>query len=101
MENLSIKYNGEIGKTTNFRLGFNQSSIINSQKVKNRAVIYLVVKSDDLATPFEIPKILTRTPIVHGRSAKTAIFNLEENGFYLYGDITGITEFVLHEAVYS
>ena len=101
MENLSTKYKGEIGKTTNFRLGFNQSSIINSQKVKDKAVIYLVVKSDDLATPFEIPKILTRTPIIHGRSAKTAIFNLEENGFYLYGDITGITEFVLHEAVYS
>ena len=101
LENLSTKYKGEIGKTTNFRLGFNQSSIINSQKVKDKAIIYLVVKSDDLATPFEIPKILTRTPIIHGRSAKTAIFNLEENGFYLYGDITGITEFVLHEAVYS
>ena len=91
MENLNTKSNGDIVSITSFRLGFNASNVLNTSKIKDKKIIYVTVRSDNMYISCQLPKNILRAMLVHGTSAKTAILSIEDTGFWLYGDITGIT----------
>ena len=101
LENLNTKYKADIASVTSVRLGFNPSTTFNATKIKDKAIVYLTVKSNDMHIPCLLSKHLNRAMLVHGQSARTAIITIEDNGFTLYGDITGITGLFLVEYVYS
>jgi hypothetical protein len=48
----------------------------------------------------QLPKNINRAMLVHGINARTAILAIEETGFWLYGDTTGMTGIYLSEYVY-
>ena len=101
LENLNTKHKADIASTISFRLGFNSSTVINTSKIKDKAIIYVTVKTDNMYISTQIPKNINRAMLVHGTNARTAILAIEENGFYLYGDITGMTGIYLSEYVYA
>ena len=100
MENLNTKHKADIASVTSFRLGFNSSTTINTSKIKDKAIVYVTVRSDNMYISVLFPKNITRAMLVHGQSARTAILAIEETGFWLYGDITGMTGIYLSEYVY-
>lgn len=100
LENLNTKANGDIASITSFRLGFNASNILNASKIKDKAIVYVTVRSDNMYISTQLPKNITRAMLVHGQSARTAILAIEESGFWLYGDTTGMTGIYLSEFVY-
>ena len=101
LENLNTKPNGDIVSITSFRLGFNSSNVLNTSKIKDKKIIYVTVRSDNMYISCQLPKNILRAMLVHGTSAKTAILSIEDTGFWLYGDITGITGIFLSEYIYS
>ena len=101
LENLNTKSNGDIASVTSFRLGFNRSNVLNTSKIKDKKIIYVTVRSDNMYISCQLPKNILRAMLVHGTSAKTAILSIEDTGFWLYGDITGITGIFLSEYIYS
>ena len=101
LENLNTKPNGDIVSITSFRLGFNASNVLNTSKIKDKKIIYVTVRSDNMYISCQLPKNILRAMLVHGTSAKTAILSIEDTGFWLYGDITGITGIFLSEYIYS
>ena len=101
VENLNTKSNGDIVSITSFRLGFNASNVLNTSKIKDKKIIYVTVRSDNMYISCQLPKNILRAMLVHGTSAKTAILSIEDTGFWLYGDITGITGIFLSEYIYS
>lgn len=101
LENLNTKSNGDIVSITSFRLGFNASNVLNTSKIKDKKIIYVTVRSNNMYISCQLPKNILRAMLVHGTSAKTAILSIEETGFWLYGDITGITGIFLSEYVYA
>lgn len=101
MENLNTKANGDIASITSFRLGFNTSNVLNTSKIKDKKIVYVTVRSDNMHISTQLPKNISRAMLVHGTSAKTAILSIEDTGFWLYGDITGITGIFLSEYIYS
>ena len=100
LENLNTKLKAELGSVSSFRLGFNQSNIINISKIKDKAIIYVTVKTDNMYVSTQLPKNINRAMLIHGTNARTAILSIEENGFYLYGDITGMTNIFITEYCY-
>ena len=100
LENLSTKSNGDIASVTSFRLGFNTSNVLNTSKIKDKKIVYVTVRSDNMHISTQLPKNISRAMLVHGTNARTAILSIEETGFWLYGDITGITGIFLAEYVY-
>ena len=100
LENLNTKHKADIASVTSFRLGFNSSTTINTSKIKDKAIVYVTVRSDNMYISVLLPKNITRAMLVHGQSARTAILAIEETGFWLYGDITGMTGIYLSEYVY-
>lgn len=100
LENLNTKSNGDIVSITSFRLGFNASNVLNTSKIKDKKIVYVTVRSDNMYISCQLPKNILRAMLVHGTSAKTAILSIEDTGFWLYGDITGITGIFLSEYVY-
>lgn len=100
VENLNTKANGDITSITSFRLGFNTSNILNASKVKDKKIVYVTVKTDNMYVSTQLPKNINRAMLVHGTNARTAIISIEETGFFLYGDITGMTGIYLSEFVY-
>ena len=100
LENLNTKLKAELGSVSSFRLGFNQSNIINISKIKDKAIIYVTVKTDNMYVSTQLPKNINRAMLIHGTNARTAILSIEENGFYLYGDITGMTNIYITEYCY-
>ena len=101
LENLNTKSNGDIVSITSFRLGFNASNVLNTSKIKDKKIVYVTVRSDNMHISTQLPKNISRAMLVHGTSAKTAILSIEDTGFWLYGDITGITGIFLAEYVYA
>ena len=101
VENLNTKSNGDIVSITSFRLGFNASNVLNTSKIKDKKIVYVTVRSDNMYISCQLPKNILRAMLVHGTSAKTAILSIEDTGFWLYGDITGITGIFLSEYIYS
>lgn len=101
LENLNTKANGDIASITSFRLGFNASNVLNTSKIKDKKIVYVTVRSDNMYISCQLPKNILRAMLVHGTSAKTAILSIEDTGFWLYGDITGITGIFLSEYIYS
>lgn len=101
LENLNTKANGDIASITSFRLGFNTSNVLNTSKIKDKKIVYVTVRSDNMHISTQLPKNISRAMLVHGTSAKTAILSIEDTGFWLYGDITGITGIFLSEYIYS
>ena len=101
LENLNTKSNGDIASVTSFRLGFNTSNVLNTSKIKDKKIIYVTVRSDNMHISTQLPKNISRAMLVHGTNARTAILSIEETGFWLYGDITGITGIFLAEYIYS
>ena len=101
LENLNTKSNGDIVSITSFRLGFNASNVLNTSKIKDKKIVYVTVRSDNMYISCQLPKNILRAMLVHGTSAKTAILSIEDTGFWLYGDITGITGIFLSEYIYS
>jgi len=101
LENLNTKSNGDIASITSFRLGFNASNVLNTSKIKDKKIVYVTVRSDNMYISCQLPKNILRAMLVHGTSAKTAILSIEDTGFWLYGDITGITGIFLAEYVYA
>lgn len=101
LENLNTKANGDIASITSFRLGFNTSNVLNTSKIKDKKIVYVTVRSDNMYISCQLPKNISRAMLIHGTSAKTAILSIEETGFWLYGDITGITGIFLSEYIYS
>ena len=101
MENLNTKPNGDIVSINSFRLGFNASNVLNTSKIKDKKIIYVTVRSDNMYISCQLPKNILRAMLVHGTGAKTAILSIEDTGFWLYGDITGITGIFLSEYIYS
>ena len=101
VENLNTKANGDIASITSFRLGFNTSNVLNTSKIKDKKIVYVTVRSDNMHISTQLPKNISRAMLVHGTSAKTAILSIEDTGFWLYGDITGITGIFLSEYIYS
>jgi len=101
LENLNTKANGDIASITSFRLGFNTSNVLNTSKIKDKKIVYVTVRSDNMHISTQLPKNISRAMLVHGTSAKTAILSIEDAGFWLYGDITGITGIFLSEYIYS
>jgi len=100
LENLNTKPNGDIASVTSFRLGFNTSNVLNTSKIKDKKIVYITVRSDNMHISTQLPKNISRAMLVHGTNARTAILSIEETGFWLYGDITGITGIFLAEYVY-
>lgn len=100
LENLNTKYKADIASVTSFRLGFNSSTIINTSKIKDKAIVYVTVKTDNMYVSTQLPKNINRAMLVHGINARTAILAIEETGFWLYGDTTGMTGIYLSEYVY-
>ena len=100
MENLNTKSNGDIASVTSFRLGFNASSALNTSKINNKKIVYVTVKTDDMYISTLLPKNINRAMLIHGKTARTAILAIEDTGFWLYGDITGMTGIYLSEYVY-
>ena len=101
LENLNTKPNGDIASVTSFRLGFNTSNVLNTSKIKDKKIVYVTVRSDNMHISTQLPKNISRAMLVHGTNARTAILSIEETGFWLYGDITGITGIFLAEYVYA
>ena len=101
LENLNTKANGDIVSVTSFKLGFNTSSILNASKIKDKKIVYATVRSDNMYISCQLPKNILRAMLVHGTSAKTPILSIEETGFWLYGNISGITGIFLSEYVYA
>ena len=101
LENLDTKPNGDIASITSFRLGFNASNALNASKIKDKKIVYVTVRSDNMYISCQLPKNIHRAMLIHGINAKTAILSIEETGFWLYGDITGITGIFLSEYIYS
>ena len=101
LENLNTKPNGDIASVTSFRLGFNTSNVLNTSKIKDKKIVYVTVRSDNMHISTQLPKNISRAMLVHGTNARTAILSIEETGFWLYGDITGITGIFLAEYIYS
>ena len=101
LENLNTKSNGDIASVTSFRLGFNTSNVLNTSKIKDKKIVYVTVRSDNMHISTQLPKNISRAMLVHGTNARTAILSIEETGFWLYGDITGITGIFLAEYVYA
>ena len=101
LENLNTKPNGDIASVTSFRLGFNTSNVLNTSKIKDKKIVYVTVRSDNMHISTQLPKNISRAMLVHGTNARTAIISIEETGFFLYGDITGITGIFLSEYVYA
>ena len=103
MENLNTKPNGDIASITSFRLGFNASNALNPnlKEVIDKKIVYVTVRSDNMYISCQLPKNIHRAMLIHGINAKTAILSIEETGFWLYGDITGITGIFLSEYIYS
>ena len=101
VENLNTKSNGDIASVTSFRLGFNASNVLNTSKIKDKKIIYVTVRSDNMYVSTQLPKNINRAMLVHGTNARTAIISIEETGFWLYGDITGMTGIYLSEYIYS
>lgn len=101
VENLNTKPNGDIASVTSFRLGFNTSNVLNTSKIKDKKIVYVTVRSDNMHISTQLPKNISRAMLVHGTNARTAILSIEETGFWLYGDITGITGIFLAEYVYA
>ena len=100
LENLNTKHKADIASVTSFRLGFNSSTVINTSKIKDKAIIYVTVKTDNMYISTQLPKNINRAMLVHGINARTAIISIEETGFFLYGDITGMTGIYLSEYIY-
>ena len=100
LENLNTKHKADIASVTSFRLGFNSSTTINTSKIKDKAIVYVTVRSDNMHISTQLPKSISRAMLVHGQSARTAILAIDESGFWLYGDITGMTGIYLSEYVY-
>ena len=100
LENLNTKYKSDIASITSFRIGFNSSTVINTSKIKDKAIIYVTVKTDNMYVSTQLPKNINRAMLVHGTNARTAIISIEETGFFLYGDISGMTGIYLSEYVY-
>ena len=100
LENLNTKTNGDIASVTSFRLGFNASNVLNTSKIKDKKIVYVTVKTDNMYISTQLPKSIYRAMLVHGTSAKTAILSIEDTGFWLYGDITGMTGIYLSEYIY-
>ena len=100
LENLNTKSNGDIVSITSFRLGFNASNVLNTSKIKDKKIVYVTVRSDNMYISTLLPKNIARAMLVHGQSARTAILAIEESGFWLYGDTTGMTGIYLSEYVY-
>ena len=100
VENLNTKHKADIASVTSFRLGFNSSTVINTSKIKDKAIIYVTVKTDNMYISTQLPKNINRAMLVHGINARTAIISIEETGFFLYGDITGMTGIYLSEYIY-
>lgn len=100
LENLNTKANGDIASITSFRLGFNASNVLNTSKIKDKKIIYVTVRSDNMHISCQLPKNISRAMLVHGTNARTAIISIEETGFSLYGDISGMTGIYLSEYVY-
>ena len=101
LENLNTKPNGDIASVTSFKLGFNTSNVLNTSKIKDKKIIYVTVRSDNMYISCQLPKNISRAMLVHGTNARTAILSIEDTGFWLYGDITGITGIFLAEYIYS
>ena len=101
LENLNTKSNGDIASVTSFKLGFNTSNVLNTSKIKDKKIIYVTVRSDNMHISCQLPKNISRAMLVHGTNARTAILSIEDTGFWLYGDITGITGIFLAEYIYS
>ena len=101
LENLNTKSNGDIASVTSFRLGFNTSNVLNTSKIKDKKIIYVTVRSDNMHISCQLPKNISRAMLVHGTNARTAILSIEETGFWLYGDITGINGIFLSEYIYA
>ena len=101
LENLNTKHKADIASITSFRLGFNASNVLNTSKIKDKKIVYVTVRSDNMHISCQLPKNILRAMLVHGTSAKTAILSIEDTGFWLYGDITGITGIFLSEYVYD
>ena len=101
LENLNTKSNGDIASVTSFRLGFNTSNVLNTSKIKDKKIIYVTVRSDNMHISCQLPKNISRAMLVHGTNARTAILSIEDTGFWLYGDITGINGIFLSEYVYA
>ena len=101
LENLNTKLNGDIASVTSFRLGFNTSNVLNTSKIKDKKIIYVTVRSDNMHISCQLPKNISRAMLVHGTNARTAILSIEDTGFWLYGDITGINGIFLSEYVYA
>ena len=101
LENLNTKSNGDIVSITSFRLGFNASNVLNASKIKDKKIVYVTVRSDNMHISTQLPKNISRAMLVHGTNARTAILSIEETGFWLYGDITGVTGIFLAEYVYA
>lgn len=101
LENLNTKPNGDIASITSFRLGFNASNVLNTSKIKDKKIVYVTVRSDNMYISCQLPKNIHRAMLIHGINAKTAILSIEETGFWLYGDISGITGIFLSEYIYS
>ena len=100
LENLNTKSNGDIVSISSFRLGFNASNVLNASKIEDKKIVYVTVRSDNMYISCQLPKNISRAMLVHGINARTAILSIEETGFWLYGDITGITGIFLAEYVY-
>ena len=100
LENLNTKSNGDIASVTSCRLGGNTSNVLDTSKIKDKKSVYVTVRSDNMHISTQLPKNISRAMLVHGTNARTAILSIEETGFWLYGDITGITGIFLAEYVY-
>ena len=100
LENLNTKHKADIASVTSFRLGFNASSTLNTSKINNKKIVYVTVKTDDMYISTLLPKNINRAMLIHGKTARTAILAIEDNGFWLYGDIAGMTGIYLSEYVY-
>jgi len=101
LENLNTKSNGDIASVTSFRLGFNTSNVLNTSKIKDKKIVYVTVRSDNMYISCQLPKNISRAMLVHGTNARTAILSIEETGFWLYGDISNITGIFLSEYIYA
>ena len=100
LENLNTKHKADIASVTSFRLGFNVSNVLNASKINDKKIVYVTVKTDDMYISTLLPKNINRAMLIHGKTARTAIIAIEENGFFLYGDITGMTGIYLSEYIY-
>ena len=49
LENLNTKSNGDIVSITSFRLGFNASNVLNTSKIKDKKIVYVTVRSDNMS----------------------------------------------------